>query len=79
MTRTRIVISAMKAKSCFPVVQRVDNPDLANHIPAAEPSIFGVSRFAMATTSLMLFNMASLYQDVARKPCENQPKNWEMS
>jgi len=69
----------MKAKSRFLVVQIIDNPDLANHIPAAEPSILGVSRFAMATTSLMLLNMAGIYQDVARKPCENQPKNWEMS
>jgi hypothetical protein len=58
----------MKAKSGFSVIQIIDNPDLANHIPAAEPPIFGVSRFAMATTSLMLLNMASLYQDVSRKP-----------
>jgi hypothetical protein len=45
----------------------INSPDLANHIPAEEPPIFGVSRFARATISLMLAIMASLFQDVARK------------
>ena len=40
---------------------------MANHIPAAEPSIFGVSRCARATTSLLVVNMANLHQGVARK------------